>query len=128
MRETTSGTPRRRVAAAAAAPAIAIVMATGVNLRRGRGIAITMTPGHSDAALAMTVKGQMGTEGIAITILAGPTEIATIENAIAKSRIHSADMFTCLADPSASSFTTAIANTLCAAQNLGRSRQLVHSE
>ena len=58
----------------------------------------------------------------------GPTATATIENAIARSRTHSPNMFTCLADPSASSFTTAIANTLCAAPNRGRSRPLVHSE
>jgi len=114
--------------AAAAAPAIATVTTTGANLRSPHAIAITMTHGHSDAALAMTDKGQMGTEGIAITIPAGPTEIATIENAIARSAMHSADMFTCLADQSANSFTTAIANTPCAAPNPGRSRLLVHSE
>jgi PAS domain S-box-containing protein len=69
-----------------------------------------------------------GTEGIAITIPAGPTEIATIENAIARSRMHSADMFTCLADQSASWFTTGIATTPCAARNPGRSRPLGPSE
>ena len=37
-------------------------------------------------------------------------------------------MFTCLADQSASSCTTAIANTPCAAPNRERSRPLVHSE
>ncbi len=87
---------------------------------------MTMTHGHSDAALAITGKGQIGSEGIAITMW--PTEIATIENAIARSPMHSADMFTCLADPSASSCTTAIANTPCAAPSPVRSRPLVHSE
>jgi hypothetical protein len=107
--------------ATAAAPAIATVTTTGANLRSAHAIAVTMTHGHSDAALAMTGKGQMGTEGIAITIPAGPTEIA-------RPPIHSADMFTCLADPSASSCTIAIANTPCAAPSPGRSRPLAHSE
>lgn len=86
------------------------------------------TRGRSDVALETTGKDQTDTDRIAITIPAGPTEIATIENAIARSRMHSADMFTCLADQSASSFTTAIANTPCAAPNPGRSRPLVHFE
>jgi hypothetical protein len=89
---------------------------------------MTMTRGRLDVDLETTGKGQTDTDRIAITIPAGPTEIATIENAIARLRMHSADMFTCLADQSASSFTTAIANTPCAAPNPGRSRPLVHSE
>jgi hypothetical protein len=128
IRETTSGIPRRRVVEAAAAPAIAIVMTTGANLRRARAIAMTMTRGRLDVVLETTSKGQTDTDRIAITIPAGPTEIATIENAIARPRMRSVDMFTCLADPSASSFTNAIANTPCAAPNPGRSRPLVHSE
>ena len=107
---------------------IAIVTTTGANLRSAHAIAITMTHGHSDAVLAITGRGQIRTEGIAITIPAGPTEIATIENAIARSPMHSADMFTCLAEPSANSCTTAIANTPCAAPSPVRSRPLVHSE
>jgi hypothetical protein len=110
IRETTNGTPRHRVVEAAAAPAIAIVMTTGANLRSARAIAMTTMRGRSDVVLETTGKGQPSTDGIAITIPAGPTEIATIENAIQRSETHSADMFTCLADPSASSFTTAMAN------------------
>ena len=59
---------------------------------------------------------------------AQPVLYETIEHAIARSPMHSADMFTCLADQSASSCTTAIANTPCAAPSPGRSRPLVHSE
>jgi hypothetical protein len=113
---------------AAAAPATTIAITTGANLRRARAIAKTMMRGRLDAVLETTGKGQTGTDRIAITIPAGPTGIATIENATATSRMPSADMFTCLADQSASSFTTAIANTPCAAPNPGRSRPLVHSE
>ena len=85
IRETTSGTPRRRVGEAAAAPAIAIVMTTGANLTTARATAITMTRGRSDAVRETNGKGQTGMSEIAITIPAGPTAIATIENAIARS-------------------------------------------
>ena len=102
-------------------------MTTGANTRRAPAIAMTMMRGRSDLVLETTGKGQTATDRIAITIPAGPTEIATIENAIARSRMHSADMFTCLADQSASSFTTAIANTPCAAPNRERLRPLVRS-
>jgi hypothetical protein len=104
-----------------------IVITIGANLRRAHAT-VMMMHGHSDAVLATIAKNQIETGGIATAILAGPTEIATIENAIARSRMHSADMFTCLADRSGNSFTTAIANSLCAAPNPGRSRPLVHSE
>ena len=57
-----------------------------------------MTRGRSDVVPETTGKGQTGIEATAITIPAGPTETATIENAIARSRMHSADMFICLAD------------------------------
>jgi hypothetical protein len=113
---------------AAAAPATTIAITTGGNRTLGLATATMATRGRSDAALETTVKGQTSTDAIATTILDGPTAIATVENAIARSRMHSADMFTCLADQSASSFTTAIANTPCAAPNPGRSRPLVHSE
>jgi hypothetical protein len=113
---------------AAAAPAIAIVMTTGVNLRPARVIAMTMMRGRLDVVLETIGNGQTDTDRIAITIPAGPTENATIENAIARSQMHSADMFTCLADQSASSFTTAIASTPCAAPNRERSRPWVHFE
>jgi hypothetical protein len=75
-----------------------IAITTGDNRTLERATAMLATSGRSDAALATTDKGQTGTEGIAIPIPAGPIEIATIENAIARSRTHSADMFTCLAD------------------------------
>jgi hypothetical protein len=113
---------------AAAAPATTIAITTGDNRTLGRATAMMATSGRSDEAPETTGKGQTGTDGIATTIRAGPTETATIENAIARPRMHSADMFTCLADQSASSFTTAIATTPCAARNPGRSRPLVHSE
>jgi dihydroxyacetone kinase len=87
-----------------------------------------MMCGRSDAVLATIAKNQTKTGGTATAILAGLTAIATIEAAIARSRMHSLDMFTCLADQSASSFTTAIANTPCAVPNRGRSQRLVHSE
>ena len=89
---------------------------------------MTMMRGRSDVVLETTGKGQTDTNRIAITIPNGPTEIATIENATARSRMRSADMFTCLGDPNASSGTTAIANTPCAAPNRERSRPLAHSE
>lgn len=108
------------------APAITIAMATGANLRRARAT-VTMMHGRSDVVLAAIAKNQIKTGGTATAILAWLTAIATIENAIARSRMHSPDMFTCLADQSASSFTTAIATTPCAAPNPGRSRPLVHS-
>jgi hypothetical protein len=113
---------------AAAAPAIAIVMTIGANLRAARVIAMTMIRGRLDVVLETTGKGQTGTDRIAITIPAGPTENGTIENAIATSRMPSGDMFTCLADQSANWFMTAIVSTPCAALSLGRSRPLVHSE
>ena len=97
IRETTSGTPRRRVGEAAPAPAIAIVMTTGANLGRARATAITMTHGRSDAVLETNGKGQTGIEATAITIPAGPTAIATIENAIARVETHSLATFTCRA-------------------------------
>lgn len=127
-RETTSGTRGRGAAEPAAAPATTNAITTADNPMLGRAIAMTMTRGRSDVVLETTGKGQTSTDGIAITIPDGPIEIATIENAIARSRMHSADMFTCLADQSASSFTTGIANTPCAAPSPGRSRPLVHSE
>jgi hypothetical protein len=110
----------------AAAPATTIAITTGDNRTLGRATVMMVTCGLSDAVLEPTGKAQTDTDRIAIP--AGPTEIATIENAIGRSRMHSADMFTCLADQSASSFTTAIANTPCAAQNPGRSPPLAHSE
>ena len=128
IRETTSGIRTLQVAAAAAAPAIAIVMTTGAKLRRGPAIAMTMTRGRSDAVLETTGKGQTDTDRIAITIPAGPTEIATIENAIARSRMRSADMFTCLADQSASWFRIEIGNTHYAAPNRERLRRLARFE
>ena len=70
------------------------------------------TLGRSDAALETTGKGQTRAAAIVITIPAGRTEIATIENAIARSRMRSADMFTCRADQSASWVTTAREYTL----------------
>jgi hypothetical protein len=110
-----------------AAPAITIAMTTGANLRTARAT-VMMMHGHSGAVLATIAKNQIKMRETATPILAGLIAIATIENAIARSRMHSADMFTCLADQSASSFTTAIANTPCAAPNHGRSRPLGHSE
>jgi hypothetical protein len=94
-------------------------MTTGANLRRARAIAMTMMRGRLDAVLETTGKRQTGTEAIAITIPAGQTEIATIENAIAKSRMHSLATFTCRVDQSANWFMTAIASTPCAAPNRG---------
>jgi hypothetical protein len=84
--------------------------------------------GRSDEVPETTRKGQTLRDESAIMIPAGPTEIATIESAIATSQTHSRATFTYLADQSASSFTTAIANTPCAAPNPERSRPLVHSE
>jgi hypothetical protein len=84
--------------------------------------------GHSDAVLATIAKNRVKMGGTATAILAGLTAIATIENAIATSRIHSPATFTCLADESASSFTTAIANTPCAAPNRERLRRLARFE
>jgi hypothetical protein len=75
-------------------PAITIVMTAGANLRRVRATAMMMH-GRLDAVLATIDKNQIKTGGIATAILAGPTEIATIETAIARSPVHSADMFTC---------------------------------
>jgi hypothetical protein len=121
IRETTSGTHRRRVVEVAAAPAIAIVMTTGANLLYARAIAITMTHGRSDAVLETTGKGQTGIHGIAIMMPVGPSAIATIETVIAKSRMHSLDTFTCRVDQSANWFMTAIASTPCVLQ---RSREL----
>ena len=128
IRETTSGTHRRRVVEVAAAPAIAIVMTTGANLLYARAIAITMTHGRSDAVLETTGKGQTGIHGIAIMMPVGPSAIATIETVIAKSRMHSLDTFTCRVDQSANWFMTAIASTPCVAPNRGRLRPSVHSE
>jgi hypothetical protein len=110
----TSGIPTRGVVEASAAPAITLAMTTGANLRRTRAT-VTMMYGHSDVVLATIAKNQMVTRETATPILAGLTAIATIESAIARSRMHSPDMFTCLAGRSASSFTTAIASTPCAA-------------
>ena len=122
---TRSGTPTRRAVEAAAAPATTIAITPGDNRTLGHATAMMVTSGRADEAPETTGKGQTDTDRIAITIPAGPTEIATIENAIARFRMHSADMFTCLADQSASLFTTAIVNTPCAAPNPGRSRPLV---
>lgn len=121
-----SGTPTRGVVEASAAPAITVAMTTGVNPRRARAT-VMMMHGQSDAVLATIAKNQIKTGGTTTTILAGLTAIAMIENAIARSRMHSPDMFTCLADQSASSFTTAIASTPCAVPNRGRSRPSVYS-
>jgi hypothetical protein len=104
-----------------------IVITTGANLRRAHATAMMMH-GHSDVVLATIAKNQIKTGETAMMILAGPTAIATVARAIARSRMHSPDKCTSLADRSASSFTTAIANTPCAAPNRGRSRPLVHSE
>ncbi len=123
-----SGTARRRAAAVAAAPTTAIAITTGANLRRARAIAMTMMRGRSDVVLEMTGKGQTGMVATAITIPAGLTAIATIENAIQVSETHSADTFTCRAGWSASSFATAIVSTPCGAPNRGRWRPLAHSE
>jgi len=109
------------------APAITIAMTTGANLRRARAT-VMMMHGHSDAVLATIGKNQIKTRETATTIFAGLTGIAKIENAFQRSETHSADMFSCRAGASASSFTTAIASTPCAVPNLGRSRPSVHSE
>ena len=87
-----------------------------------------MTRGRSDVVPETTGKGQTGIEATAITIPAGPTEIATIENAIQRPETHSTDTFTCRAGASASSFTTAIPSTPCAAPNRERSRPWVQFE
>jgi hypothetical protein len=73
-------------------------------------------------------QGKTPRDESAFTIPAGPTEIATIENAVATSRVHSHATFICLVDGSANSFTTAIASTPCAAPNRGRSQPLARSE
>ena len=86
------------------------------------------TRGRSDAALETTGKGQMGTDGTATMIPAGPTQTATRENAIAKSGTRSRAMFTCRVGTSASSFTIETASTPYAAPNRARSRPSVHSE
>src|SRR4029450_7640259 len=125
---TRSVTPTHRAVEAGAAPATTIAITTGDNRTLERATAMMATSGRPDEAPETTGKGQTGIEASAITIPAGRTEIATIENVIARSRMHSADMFTCLADQSASSFTTAIANTRCAALNPGPSRPSVQSE
>ena len=125
---TRSGTLTRGAVEAAAVPPTTIAITTGDNRTLGRVIARMATRGRSDEALETIGKGQTHIEAIAITIPDGPTEIVMIENAIARSRMRSADMFTCLADRSASSSTTAIASTPCAAPNRERSRPLVHSE
>ena len=109
------------------APAITIAMTTGANLRRAHAT-VMMMHGHSDAVLAAITKNQITTRETATPILAGLTGIATIENAIQNSETHSADMFTCRAGASVSSFTTAIASTRCAAPNRERSRPLAHFE
>ena len=118
IRETTSGTPRRRVVEAAAAPAIPIPMTTGANPRRARAT-VMMMHGQSDAVLATIAKSQNKTRETATPILAGLTAIATIENAIARSRMHSPAMFTYHVDQSANWFMTVVATTLCAAPNRG---------
>jgi hypothetical protein len=113
---------------AAAAPAIAIVMTTGANLRPARVIAMTMMRGRLDVVLETTGKGPTDTDRIAITIPAGPTGIAMIENATVTVDAHSHDTFTCRAGAIASSFMTVIASTHCAAPNRERSRPLARSE
>ena len=75
-----------------------------------------------------TGKGQTQRDETAIPIPAGPTATATIENAIARSQLHSPATFSCHVDQNANWFMTAIANTPCAAPNPERSRPLVHSE
>ena len=107
-------------------PAITIAMTTGANLRRARAT-VMMMHGQPDVVLATIVKNQIKTGETAKAILDGPTAIAAMENAIARPRMHSADTFACLADQSASSFTTAM-STPCAAPNRERLRPLEHSE
>jgi hypothetical protein len=97
---------------AAAAPATTIAITTGDNRTLGRVTPMMATSGRSDEAPETTGKGQTRRDETAIATPAGTTATATIESAIARSRMHSADMFTCLADESASSFTTAILRPL----------------
>jgi hypothetical protein len=111
-----------------AALATKIAITTGDNPTLAPATTTIFTSGRSDVILETTGKGQTRRDEAATTIPAGPTEIVTIENAIARCRMHSADMFTCLADQSASWFTIEIASTRCAAPNHGRSRPLAHSE
>jgi hypothetical protein len=79
---TRSDTPTRRTVEAVAAPATTIAITTGASLGHAHETAITMTHLRSDAGLEKTGKGQTDTDRMAITIPAGPTEIATIETAI----------------------------------------------
>ena len=109
------------------APAITIAMATGANLRRAHAT-VMMMHGHSDVVLPTIAKNQIKTREAAITILAGPTAITTVVNAIGRLGTRSHATCTCLADRSASWFTTAIASTPCAIPNRGRSRPSVYSE
>jgi hypothetical protein len=97
IRETPNVIPTRRVVEAAAAPASAIVMTTGANLGPARATAKMTTFGRSAAVLETIGKDRTGMGGTAIMIPAGPTAIATIENAIAGSETHSPDTFTCRA-------------------------------
>ena len=85
---TRSGTPTRRAVEPAAAREITIAITTGDSRTPGRVIAMTMMRGRSDVILETTGKGQTDTDRIAITIPEGPTEIATIENATARSRMR----------------------------------------
>ena len=108
-------------------PAITIALTTVANLRRAHAT-VMMMHGHSDVVLPTIAKNEIKTGETATPILAGLTGIATIENAIQRSETHSADMFTCRAGASVSSFTTAIASTPYAAPNRERSRPLAHFE
>jgi hypothetical protein len=85
--------PTRRAVEAAVAPATTIAITTGDYRALERATAMMATSGRSDEASETTAKRQTRRDESAITILAGPAEIATIENAIARSRMHSADMF-----------------------------------
>jgi hypothetical protein len=63
-------------------PAITIAMTTGANLRRARAT-VMMMHGRLNVVLATLAKNQIKTRETATPILAGPTEIATMEKAIA---------------------------------------------
>ena len=77
-----SGTRTRGAGEAAAAPATTIATTTGNTPALGRATAMTTTRGRSDVVPETTGKRQPSTD--AITIPAGPVEIAAIENAIAR--------------------------------------------
>jgi hypothetical protein len=82
---------------------------------RVRATAMMMTHGRSGAVLATNDKGRIMTGETATTILAGPSAIATVVNAIERAGTPSRATCVCRVGRSASWFATAIVSTPCAA-------------